>query len=77
MALFKEANETWAGVYAARILTDASGRFFTVVTEQEVANLAEWEQQAGRIFAMPQFGAWFERMVALVESGRREFYNIE
>lgn len=77
VALFKEANETWSEDYAVRILTDASGPFFSVVTEQEMESLAEWERQAGAIFAMPQFGAWFERMVPLVESGRREFYNIE
>jgi hypothetical protein len=27
-------------------------------------------------FALPQFAGWFARMVPLVESGRREFYNI-
>jgi hypothetical protein len=28
-------------------------------------------------FALPEFGDWFARMIPLVESGRREFYNIE
>jgi len=27
-------------------------------------------------FAMPEFGDWFARMMPLVETGRREFYNI-
>lgn len=63
--------------YAIRILTDASGPFFTVVTETEVESLAVWEQLLAEIFSRPEFGEWFAQMVPLVESGRREFYNIE
>jgi hypothetical protein len=79
VALFKEARQRWpaAGAYGARILTDASGPFFTVVTETEVESLAAWERLVGEIFANPQFGEWFARMQPLVESGRREFYTIE
>jgi hypothetical protein len=75
-ALFKEAKEKWSIQYAPRILTDASGPFFTVVTETESESLAAFEQKSGEIFSMPEFGDWFERMTLLVESGRREFYNI-
>ena len=79
VALLKESNQSWLRVsqYARRIMTDASGPFYTVVTETEVASLAEWEQLVASIFADPEFGRWFERMVPLVESGRREFYNVE
>jgi len=77
VALFKEAKEKWSTQYAPRILTDVSGPFFTVVTETEFESLAAWEQESGEIFSMPEFGDWFERMIPLVESGRREFYNIE
>ncbi len=79
VALFKEARQNWleAAKYSSRILTDASGTFFTVVTETEVESLAEWEKRSGEIFSSPQFGEWFDRMTPLVESGRREFYNIE
>ncbi len=74
--LFKEANQLWPREYGTRILTDASGPFFTVVTETEVESLAEWERLAAEIFTLPNFGDWFSRMVGLVESGRREFYNV-
>jgi hypothetical protein len=60
-----------------RILSDASGPFFTIVTEIEVANLAAWENLMTEVFANPEFGKWFERMVPLVESGRCEFYNVK
>lgn len=77
VALFKEARQKWPQRYADRILTDASGTFFTVVTETEVESLAEWERLRTEIFALSEFGDWFARMTPLVESGRREFYNIE
>jgi len=75
-ALFKEAKK-WPIQYNPRILTDVSGPFFTVVTEREFESLGEFEQKSGEIFSTPEFGEWFERMTKLVESGRREFYNIE
>jgi len=78
VALFKEAREALGSEATAdRILTDASGPFFTVVTETEVESLAEWERRSAEVFAQGEFGDWFARMVPLVESGRREFYNIE
>ena len=74
--LLKEAQPDMPQSYQ-RILSDASGAFFTIVAEIEVANLAAWETMVQEIFANPKFGQWFERMVPLVESGRREFYNVE
>ena len=77
--LFKEAQKEWTDVspYGNLLLTDLSGPFFTVVTETEVASLAEWERLIAEVFSLPEFGAWFARMMPLVEAGRREFYNIE
>lgn len=75
-AHFKETKE-WSIPYAPRVLTDMSGPFFTVVTETEFESLAAFEQESGAIFSTPEFGDWFGRMIPLVESGRREFYNIE
>ncbi len=82
VALFKEIAGYWQrGQHAVelrgnRILTDAGGPFFTVVTEIEVADFAVWQQFMAEEFAMPEFGDWFARMMPLVETGRREFYNI-
>ena len=77
VALFKEARESWPPGYADRILTDVSGPFFTVVVETEAESLADWERRMAETFAAPGFGDWFGRMTPLVESGQREFYNIE
>ncbi|MGH2522680.1 MAG: hypothetical protein ACRDH2_09290 [Anaerolineales bacterium] len=76
VALLKETRQWPSGGYS-RILTDASGPFFTVVAEAEVASWAEWEKGIAELFSNPDFGGWFARMTPLVESGRREFYNVE
>jgi hypothetical protein len=74
VALLKEFEQAFPAL-KSRILTDASGPFFTVVTEHEVPSLGDWERSLA-IFSDPRFPAWFERMVPLVENGRREFWNI-
>ena len=84
VALFKEAQERFQASGSAdqtntrswRLLTDASGPFFTVVTEFEVESFAAWEQAFQEMMAQPDMGEWFGRMVDVVESGSREFYNI-
>ncbi len=77
VALFKEGLTTWGEHINMRILTDASGSFFTVVTEEEIENFSAWEKNLSDILSHPDFGDWFARMEPLVVSGSREFYNIE
>jgi hypothetical protein len=80
VALFKEFNERARGEGGTgprfRILTDASGPFFTVVTEAEIESLAAWEGTFRDSMNLPWMDDWFNRMMPLVESGSREFYNI-
>ena len=78
VALFREFHAT-ADVpnrASARILTDASGQFFTVVTEYEVESFAAWEESFRKLMSAPEMGPWFARMMEVTESGRREFYNL-
>lgn len=81
VAIFKELRAKWqgrgGGGFAVRILTDASGPFFNVVTESEVESLAAWEEYIKVGFADPDFAAWFAKSMELIEGGRREFYNLE
>lgn len=74
--LFKEAHAMWPSGRNARILTDLSGPFFTVVSEAEYDSFSTWEANAQQIFGDARFAAFFERMTLLMESGRREFYNL-
>jgi hypothetical protein len=76
--LFKEFHATAdiPNKERARILTDATGQFFTVITEYEVESLGAWEEAFRRMMAQDQMQEWFGRMMKVTESGRREFYNI-
>lgn len=80
VALFKEFNarmqETPGALPPFRLLTDVTGPFFTVVTEVEVESLATWEGTFRELMSRPWMGEWFGRMMPLVESGSREFYNV-
>ena len=80
VALFQEFNtrrrEAGETTPRFRILTDATGPFFTVVIEIEVENFAAWEGGFRESMERPWMGEWFSRMVPLVESGSREFYTI-
>ncbi len=60
-----------------RLLTDRTGPFFTIVAESEWASLAEWEKAFGSIFADAKVRDLLGRSTAFIESGRREFYNVE
>ncbi len=80
VALFKEFNtrmqESGGTGRRFRILTDASGHFFTVVTEAEIESFAAWEETFREVMTRPWIDEWFGRMMPLVESGSREFYNV-
>jgi hypothetical protein len=80
VTLFQEFNtrqqETGESQPAFRILTDASGPFFTVVTEVEVESFATWEGSFRETMAQPWMGEWFSRMMPLVDSGSRDFYTL-
>ncbi len=60
-----------------RLLTDRSGPFFTIVFEAEWENFAEWEKATGHMFSDAKFQSLMERTTPLIESGRRDFYNVE
>jgi hypothetical protein len=74
--IFKEASAIWPSGRNARLLTDLSGPFFTVVSEAEYDSFDAWQADAEAIFGDQRFAALFERMMPLVESGRRDFYNL-
>ncbi len=77
VALFREFRSTMPQLGdKMRLLTDASGRFFQVVTESEFDNLAAYEEFTRMEMAHADFAGWFARMVDCTEGGSREFYNL-
>ena len=79
VALVKEAvaiqKRAGAG-FTARVLTDVTGPFYTVVLELSVPSVSAWESEAPKFMADKDFQANYQKMVPLVESGHREIFTI-
>jgi hypothetical protein len=65
-----------AGLAPDRALTDVTGPFYTFVLENSYASLAEFEERMGRGFTDPEWAAWYQRFLPLVESGHRELFEV-
>jgi hypothetical protein len=81
VALMKEGlaiqNRILAGSgFSTRVLTDAVGRFYTMVLEVTAPNIAAVESTMPRIFGDKEWQAHYAKMSDLVESGYREVFNI-
>ena len=79
VALVKEgvAIQKRAGAnFSARVLTDLTGPFYTVVLELTVPSLSAFETDAPRFLADKDFQANYQKLVPLVESGNREIFTI-
>jgi hypothetical protein len=61
---------------SARLLTDLTGRHYTLVLEVTMANLATLEATVPQIFGDKDFQANYQKMTPLVESGHREIFTI-
>jgi len=79
VALIKEgiAIQKRAGSsFSARVLTDLTGPFYSIVLELTVPNLSTFETDAPRFMADKDFQANYQKLVPLVESGYREIFTI-
>ena len=79
LAVMKEGiaiQKRLAAEGSARLLTDLTGRHYTLVLEMTLPNLATLEAMAPRIFGDKEFQANYQKMVPLVKSGRREIFTI-
>ena len=81
VALMKEGlaiqKRALAGVdFSARVLTDVTGPFYTLVLELTAPNLAAFESYTPRLFGDKDWQANYQKMAPLVESGYREVFTI-
>jgi hypothetical protein len=60
-----------------RAMTDITGSMYTFVSELMVPDLAYWESTRAGLFEGPGYGDWFKQFQLIVETGRREFYELE
>jgi len=59
-----------------RLLTDLTGPYYTFVMESTFENLAEFEKYFKSETTNTEWKNWYQKFVPLVESGRREIFNI-
>lgn len=62
--------------FSTRVLTDATGPFYTLVLEVTLPNLAALETAMPRIFGDQEFQANYRKAAEFVESGYREIFNV-
>ena len=82
----REATAAWkevpamakksAAVRDVRILTDVTGPAYTLVVEFTYNSLADFEKSSGEIMRTPDWQAWYQRIVPVMETSRREIFTI-
>ncbi|HEX4933555.1 MAG TPA: hypothetical protein VFV33_10285, partial [Gemmatimonadaceae bacterium] len=66
------------GLGKMRVMTDVCAeRYWTVVSEMEVASLEEYTAQSRRSMELPEFQAAMKGYHELISDGRREIYMLE
>ncbi|MBI5948648.1 MAG: hypothetical protein HY875_10975 [Chloroflexi bacterium] len=64
------------GFSEQRILTDMTGTMFRVIVELTWKDAASWQTAMPKVFAQPNFAAWFAEMEPLVDRGETELLNV-
>lgn len=64
------------GFPVPRISVDIASRFYTLVLETEFASLADFENRLPQNLASQEWQEWYQRLTALVRSGRREIFRV-
>ena len=80
VALFKEGialmHKLGFGQGQARLLTDLVATYYTLVLEQTFASLADYESSGKTLMANEIWKGWYQKLVPLIDSGRREVFTI-
>jgi hypothetical protein len=64
------------GLKENRAYMDLSGPFYTLVLENVWDNLGAFEKGLSEMGKMPEWAAWYAKLVPLIESGHREIYSV-
>jgi hypothetical protein len=74
--VWKEMLKLFPGQNRPRILTDATGQYYTLVLESTYKSLADYEEMAQKEMSVQGMGALYQKFIPLVDSGRREIFTI-
>lgn len=78
LQLWQEGKQHVMGNTAAppRIMTDLTGDYYTLVLESQFNSLADYEKAMQSELSKPDWRNWYQKFTPLVESGRREMFNV-
>ena len=80
LALWKEGlilnKKSGYSAKSMRILTDLVGPYYTLVFESSFDSLTDWERAGKKITTSKEWRAWYDKIIATTESGRREIFNV-
>jgi hypothetical protein len=79
LAVLKEgiAIQKRAGAeFNARLLTDITGPFYTIVLELTVPGMSYFETDMPKMMSNPDWQANYQKLLPLVESGHRKLYTL-
>ncbi len=74
--LWKEGAKLMNAASKPRLLTDLTGQFYTLVMETTHKDLASYENDSRSDMSQSGFGAWYQKLASLIDSGRREIFAI-
>ncbi|MBI4539766.1 MAG: hypothetical protein HY704_09705 [Gemmatimonadetes bacterium] len=78
VALMKEGQAILSrmGYTPARLLSDVTGEYYTLVMETLFDSLADFEGRIATVSQSQDWRNWYGRFQALVRSGRREIFRV-
>jgi hypothetical protein len=80
LSVFKEmqahAKKMGSGMAPSRLLTDIVSSFYTLVLEHTFKSLADFEASSQGMMSDPEWKAYYQKGLPLVESGYREIFTI-
>jgi hypothetical protein len=78
ITLWKEGTKILkkADINVSRILTDLTGQYYTLIMESTYDSLTAFDAAMKKEVATDEWKAHYQKFVVLVDSGRREIFNI-
>lgn len=62
--------------FSTRLLTDVTGRNYSLVLELSLPDLATYEANVPRVFADPDWQGTYSKLTALVDSAHRDVFRV-
>ena len=59
-----------------RYLMDVTGKFYTLEMESAYENFSAYEKKSTETMSSKEFGAWYGKFMAHIESGNREIFSV-